>query len=31
MRERVGLLDGRLTIESSPAGGTTLAVDIPLR
>jgi signal transduction histidine kinase len=31
MRERVGLLDGRLRIESSPAGGTTLAVDIPLR
>lgn len=31
MRERVGLLGGRLTIESSPVGGTTLALEVPLR
>jgi signal transduction histidine kinase len=31
MRERVGLLGGRLTIESSPASGTTVAVEAPLR
>jgi signal transduction histidine kinase len=30
MRERVGLLDGRLTVESSPQTGTTLAVEVPL-
>jgi len=30
IRERVGLLRGRLTIESSPSGGTTLAVEVPL-
>jgi two-component system, NarL family, sensor histidine kinase DevS len=30
MRERVGLLDGRLLVESSPATGTTLAVEVPL-
>jgi signal transduction histidine kinase len=29
MRERVGLLDGRLEIESSPGGGTTLLVELP--
>ncbi len=30
MRERVALHDGRLTIESSPGGGTTLAIEVPL-
>jgi signal transduction histidine kinase len=30
MRERVGLLDGRLLVESSPGSGTTLAVEVPL-
>ena len=30
MRERVDLLDGRITIESSPGGGTTLAVEVPV-
>jgi signal transduction histidine kinase len=30
MRERVGLLDGRLSVESSPESGTTLAVEVPL-
>ncbi len=30
MRERVALHDGRLTIESRPGGGTTLAVEVPL-
>ena len=29
MRERVGLLDGRLEIESAPDRGTTIAVDVP--
>jgi len=29
MRERVGLLEGTLTVESSPAG-TTIAVEVPL-
>lgn len=31
MRERVGLLGGRLTIESSDGSGTTIAVEVPLR
>jgi signal transduction histidine kinase len=31
MRERVGLLDGRLTVESSPHSGTTLVVEVPLQ
>jgi signal transduction histidine kinase len=31
MRERVALLNGRLTIESSPTGGTTLVVEVPSR
>jgi signal transduction histidine kinase len=31
MRERVGLVDGRLVIESALGKGTTLAVEIPLR
>jgi len=30
MRERVGLLDGRLSVESSPETGTTLVVEVPL-
>jgi signal transduction histidine kinase len=30
MRERVGLLDGRLSVESSVETGTTLAVEVPL-
>lgn len=30
MRERAELHDGRLTIESSPDSGTTLAVEVPL-
>ena len=29
MRERVALVDGRLTIESSPGSGTTLSVEVP--
>ena len=31
MRERLSLLDGSLTIESSPGGGTTLVAEVPLR
>jgi signal transduction histidine kinase len=30
MRERLALLGGRLTIESSPGGGTTIAAQVPL-
>ena len=30
MRERAALLDGRVAVESSPAG-TTLAVEVPVR
>jgi len=30
MRERVALFDGRLQIESSAGGGTTLAVEVPV-
>ena len=30
MRERVSLVDGRLTVESSAGSGTTLAVEVPL-
>lgn len=30
MRERLGLLGGRLVIESDPATGTTLAAEVPL-
>ena len=29
MRERVGLVGGRLTIESSPGAGTTLVAEVP--
>jgi len=31
MRERVGLLEGRLAIESSEGSGTTIAVEVPIR
>jgi len=31
MRERAELLDGRLTIESSPESGTSIYVEIPLK
>ncbi len=30
MRERIALLDGRLTVESSPAGGTSIVVEVPV-
>jgi signal transduction histidine kinase len=30
MRERLALLGGRLRIESTPGGGTTVAADVPL-
>ena len=30
MRERIALLQGRLSVESSPGAGTTLAVEVPL-
>jgi signal transduction histidine kinase len=30
MRERVSLLDGRLTVESTPDSGATLVVEVPL-
>jgi signal transduction histidine kinase len=30
MRERVELLDGRITVESASGAGTTLAVEVPL-
>ncbi len=31
IRERLGLLDGRLRIESSPGKGTTRVAEVPLR
>jgi len=31
MRERVALLDGRIQVESSEAGGTTLVAEVPIR
>jgi PAS domain S-box-containing protein len=31
MRERVALLDGNITIESKPGGGTSISVMIPMR
>ena len=31
MRERIELLDGSLTVESSPRSGTTVAVEVPVR
>jgi signal transduction histidine kinase len=30
MRERAVLLDGELTVESSPGGGTRLTAELPL-
>jgi two-component system sensor histidine kinase DegS len=30
MRERVGLLDGRLEVESNPKSGTTLVAEVPV-
>jgi signal transduction histidine kinase len=30
MKERVGLLDGRAEIESTEAGGSTTAAEVPL-
>jgi signal transduction histidine kinase len=30
MRERLALLDGRLTIESTRGSGTSLIADVPL-
>lgn len=30
MRERIALLDGRLTVESSSAGGTSVVVEVPV-
>jgi signal transduction histidine kinase len=30
MRERVGLLDGRLDIESGAGHGTTIVAEVPL-
>ena len=30
MRERVGLLDGRLEIESRPDQGTTIVAEVPV-
>jgi signal transduction histidine kinase len=29
MRERVALVGGRLTVESSPGAGTTLVAEVP--
>jgi signal transduction histidine kinase len=31
MQERIALVGGQLTVESSPGGGTTLAIEVPLR
>ena len=30
MRERIALVDGRLTVESSPGSGTTLSIEVPV-
>ena len=30
MRERVGLVDGRLEIKTAPGGGTTVIATVPL-
>jgi signal transduction histidine kinase len=30
MRERIALLDGRLTVESAPEGGTSLVAEVPV-
>jgi signal transduction histidine kinase len=31
MKERVGLLDGRLAIESTEGAGTTVVAEVPVR
>ena len=31
MRERIALLDGRVTVESTERGGTTVVVEVPVR
>ena len=31
MRERVGLVGGKLRIESTPGSGTTVRAEVPLR
>jgi signal transduction histidine kinase len=31
MRERIALVGGRLSVESAPHRGTTVAVEVPLR
>ena len=31
MRERVGLLEGRLQVESRAGAGTTIVAEVPLR
>ena len=31
MQERVALVDGRLSVESSPGSGTTLSIEVPAR
>lgn len=31
IREHIELLEGRLTVESSESGGTTIAAEVPLR
>jgi signal transduction histidine kinase len=30
MRERVALVEGRLTVESSKGAGTTLVIEVPM-
>jgi two-component system sensor histidine kinase DegS len=30
MRERIELIDGRLTVESSSSGGTSVVAEVPL-
>jgi signal transduction histidine kinase len=30
MRERIALLDGRLEVESSPKGGTSVVAEVPV-
>jgi signal transduction histidine kinase len=30
MRERVALLDGRLEVQGSPGGGTTVVAEFPI-
>ena len=31
MKERLSLIDGILTVESTPGGGTTIFVEVPLK